>query len=110
MAGDRLFQDPRHGEPYHCEEAFQRVFWARMLKRLGIRYRRPYNMRQTYATSMLMAGMTPTFCARQVGHTIAMFLGIYTRWIDGSQNDIEMARLESALLSPESPRANGSGS
>ncbi|MDR5761910.1 Arm DNA-binding domain-containing protein [Caballeronia sp. LZ035] len=110
MAGGRVFQDPRHNEPFHSEEAFQRVFWARILKRLGIRYRRPYNMRHTYATSMLMAGMTPAFCARQLGHTVEMFLRIYTKWIDGSQNDLEMARLESAIQSPESPRDRETGS
>ncbi len=92
-----MFQDPRLGKPWHSEEAFQRVYWARILKRLGIRYRRPYNMRHSYATSMLMASMTPAFCARQLGHTVEMFLRTYAKWIDGSQNDVEMARLESAL-------------
>ncbi len=54
-------------------------------------------MRHSYATSMLMAGMTPAFCAKQLGHTVEMFLRIYTKWIDGNQNDLEMARLESTL-------------
>ncbi|MDR5739172.1 MULTISPECIES: Arm DNA-binding domain-containing protein [unclassified Caballeronia] len=100
VAGGRLFQDPRTGKPWHSEEAFQRVYWAPILKRLGIRYRRPYNMRHSYATSMLMAGMTPAFCARQLGHTVEMFLRTYAKWIDGSQNDLEMARLENALTDP----------
>jgi integrase len=45
VAGGRVFQDPRTSTPWHSEEAFQRVYWSRILKRLGIRYRRPYNMR-----------------------------------------------------------------
>ncbi|MCE4545115.1 MULTISPECIES: hypothetical protein [unclassified Caballeronia] len=57
----------------------------------------------TYATAMLMAGMTPAFYAKQLGHSIEMFLRIYSRWIDGAQNDIEMVRLEIALLTPKSP-------
>ncbi|MDR5735855.1 DUF3596 domain-containing protein [Caballeronia sp. LZ025] len=97
LAGGRVFQDPRYSRPWHSEEAFLRVYWSRILKRLGIRYRRPYNMRHSYATSMLMAGMTPAFCAKQLGHTVEMFLRIYAKWIDGNQNDLEMARLESAL-------------
>jgi integrase len=101
VAGGRVFQAPRTGKPWHSEEAFQRVYWARILKRLGIRYRRPYNMRHSYATSMLIAGMTPAFCARQLGHTVEMFLRTYAKWIDGSQNDVEMARLENALTVPE---------
>ncbi|KIG08598.1 Protein of unknown function DUF3596 [Burkholderia sp. MR1] len=100
VAGGRVFQDPRTGQPWHSEEAFQRVYWARILKRLGILYRRPYNMRHSYATSMLMAGMTPAFCARQLGRTVEMFLRTYAKWIDGSQNDLEMARLENALTDP----------
>jgi len=100
VAGGRVFQDPRTSKPWHSEEAFTRVYWAPILKRLGIRYRRPYNMRHSYATGMLMAGMTPAFCARQLGHTVEMFLRTYAKWIDGSQNDLEMARLENALTDP----------
>jgi integrase len=103
-AGKRVFQDPRYNEDWKSEEAFQRVFWARMLRRLGIRYRRPYNMRHSYATAMLMAGMTPAFCAKQLGHSVEVFLRTYAKWVDGNQNEIEMARLESSLSSLQRPR------
>jgi len=102
MKGDRVFQDPRYNADWKSEEAFQRVYWKRMLTRLGIRYRRPYNMRHTYATSMLMAGMKPAFCAKQLGHSVEVFLRTYAKWMDGDENDAEMARLETAL-SPDSP-------
>jgi integrase len=105
VAGGRVFQDPRSDKPWHSEEAFQRVYWSRILKRLGLRYRRPYNMRHSYATSMLMAGMTPAFCAKQLGHTVEMFLRTYAKWIDGNQNDFEMARLENALSVFEASKA-----
>ena len=105
VVGEHVWLDPRYNEPIKTEETFQRVYWARLLKRLGIRYRRPYNMRHTYATMMLMAGMTPAFCAKQLGHSVEMFLRTYAKWIDGAQNDREMARLESALLSPDCPRS-----
>ena len=45
--------------------------------------------------------MTPAFCAKQIGHTVEMFLRTYAKWIDGSQNDKEMARLENALAGDE---------
>lgn len=86
------------------EGTFQRVSWTEMLKRLEIRYRRPYNMRHTYATAMWMAGMTPAFCAKQLGHSVEVFLRTYSKWLDGDQNDVEMSRLENALLSPAGPR------
>jgi integrase len=104
VAGEQVWLDPRYNEPIKTEETFQRVYWSRLLKRLGIRYRRPYNMRHTYATMMLMAGMTPAFCAKQLGHSVEMFLRTYAKWIDGAQNDREMARLESALSSQDCPR------
>lgn len=69
-----VFHDPRTGKPWHSEEPFQRVYWAPILKRLGIRYRRPYTMLHSYATSMPLARMTPAFCARQLGHTVKMLL------------------------------------
>lgn len=94
MAGEHVFIDPTCGEPWMNERTFRFRFWKPVLKLLGIRYRRPYTARHTYATAMLMAGMTPAFCARQLGHSVEMFLTTYTRWLDGAQDDIEMARLE----------------
>jgi integrase len=64
---------------------------------LGIRYRRPYNMRHTYATLMLMAGANHSWCAKQLGHSVDQFQRTYTKWIDGEQNDRELDLIESAL-------------
>ena len=103
MAGAQVFMDPRYGTAWDEERAFRRSFWTPLLKLLGIRYRRPYNMRHSYATAMLMAGMTPAFCAKQLGHSVEIFLRTYSKWIDGEQNDLEMQRLEAAL-SPAYPQ------
>lgn len=100
-SGGAVFIDPRYGTPWVDERAFRRSYWTPTLKLLGIRYRRPYNMRHTYATAMLMAGMTPAFCARQLGHSVEMFLRTYARWIDNQRDDAEMARLESSLEVPQ---------
>ncbi len=97
VTGSGVFSDPRYFAEWSDERAFRRSYWTPTLKRLGIRYRRPYNMRHAYATAMLMAGMTPAFCAKQLGHSIEMFLRTYTKWIDGAQNEVEMGRLEAAL-------------
>ena len=67
---------------------------ANLLKRLGIRHRPPYNTRHTYATMMLMAGMTPAFCAGQMGHSVEVFLRTYAKWIPGAGDKAEMAKLE----------------
>lgn len=103
MVGGTVFQDPRYGSAWVDERAFRRSYWTPILKRIGVRYRRPYNMRHSYATAMLMAGMTPAFCAKQLGHSVEMFLRTYSKWLDGDQNDLEMQRLEAAL-SPSYPQ------
>jgi integrase len=92
-----VWLDPRYDEPWYEERAFRRSYWEPTLRRLGMRYRPPYNTRHTYATMMLMAGMTPAFCAKQLGHSVEMFLRTYTKWIDGGQNAREMKRVEEAL-------------
>lgn len=103
IAGGTVFLDPRNGLEWSDERRFRRVYWTPALRQLGIRYRRPYNMRHTYATAMLMAGMTPAFCAKQLGHSIEMFLNTYSKWLDGDQNDLEMSRLETAILPRKLP-------
>jgi integrase len=97
MAGEHVFLDPRYGTPWLEERAFRRSYWTPALKALGIRYRPPYNTRHTYATMMLMAGMTPAFCAKQLGHSVEMFLRTYSKWLNGAQDALEMARMEAAL-------------
>lgn len=99
LAGKHVFLDPRRGLPWDKEQFFTRFHWIPTLKRLSMRYRQPYNTRHTYATIMLMAGMTPAFCAGQMGHDIKVFLTTYARWLPGEADAAEMARLEGALSS-----------
>jgi integrase len=96
-----IFPDPRTGEMWTDDEPPRELYWRPCLKRLGIRYRSPYETRHTYATMMLMAGMTPAFCARQMGHSIETFLRKYAKWIDGGRNDVEMAKLEALIGAPK---------
>jgi integrase len=49
------------------------------LKQLRIRYRRPYNMRHTYATIGLMSGARPAFLAGQLGHSLRVFFDVYAK-------------------------------
>jgi integrase len=103
-SGEAVFHDPRYGAPWLDERAFRRSYWTPTLKQLVIRYRRPYNMRHTYATLMLMAGMNSAFCARQLGHSVEVFHDKYAKWLDGDQNKREMALLENALIAPDLPQ------
>jgi integrase len=104
LKGEEVFQDPRHSESWETEASFRKVFWTRMLKALGIRYRRPYQCRHTYATAMLMAKMNPAMCAKQLGHDVKVFLDIYAKWIEGEADDREMALLESSIGPNTAPK------
>ncbi len=99
-----VFPDPRTGEMFTDDEPPRELFWRPCLKRLGIRYRSPYETRHTFATMMLMAGMTPAFCARQMGHSVQQFLDTYSKWIDGGRNEVEMAKLE-AMIAPAAKKS-----
>jgi integrase len=93
----KVFHDPYYNEPWLYHRITRAAFWTTTLKRLGIRHRRTYNTRHTYATIGLMAGVNPAFMARQLGHSLDMFFKVYANWIDGQQNDRELAKIEMAL-------------
>jgi integrase len=99
-----IFPDPRTGERFTDDEPPREMYWRPCLKRLGIRYRSPYETRHTYATMLLMAGATPAWAAKQMGHSIEQFLRTYSKWIDGGQNDVEMAKLEALIGAPAAAR------
>ena len=73
-------------------------FFKPVLNELGIRGRRQYNCRHTYATMCLMAGMNPAFIANQLGHSVQMLLSTYAKWINSSHDWSELGTLESSLI------------
>lgn len=88
-----VFLDPRYQTPWESSSVLTQAFWTPALRRAGVRYRRPYNTRHSYATMMLMAGRTPAWCAKQLGHSVELFLRTYARWIDGDQDDREVGAI-----------------
>ncbi len=63
--------------------------WKPALKSMGLKYRRPYETRHTYATLMLAAGEAPEWIARQMGHTTTkMLFQTYSRFVPNlTRND-----------------------
>ena len=67
--------------------------WSNILKRAGIRHRRAYETRNTYACWALSAGVNPSFIASQMGHTSAqMVFNVYGKWMKDN-NDTQMSIL-----------------
>jgi integrase len=109
LAGKHVFHDPYTGEPWSYRKITDvRSFWAPDLKKLGIRYRRPYNMRHSYATIGLMNGIKPGFMAAQLGHSLRMFFEVYAKWISSADDQREMDKLDAGIanFSPAFPQAD----
>jgi len=107
--GGHIFQHPETERPWNDERAQRDTFWRPTLRRLGMRWRRPYQTRHTYAANGLLAGVNPSYISKQMGHANAkMLFTVYAKWIDGADRGREKAKLEAMLKgknsSLESPR------
>jgi integrase len=69
-----------------------------ILKKLGIRERRMYDMRHTFATFGLMSGVNPAYLAKQLGHSIEEFFKTYSRWINSTMDDLQIQLIEAAIF------------
>lgn len=94
LGGDRVFHDPGTGKPWAYEQNARKRYWTPTLKALGIRYRRPYNTRSTYASVSLKSGANPAYMAKQLGHELRVFFEDYATWIEGEGDDAEMRKIE----------------
>lgn len=56
--------------------------WKNALEKAGVRYRRPYQTRHTFASMMLSAGENVMYVAGQLGHADwSMVVRVYGRWV-----------------------------
>jgi len=92
-----IFSSPTTKRPWHDERSQRDHYWTPALAKLGIRKRRAYQTRHTYATLALLGGANPGYVARQMGHkTTQMLFRIYSRWIDGADRGREAAKIDMA--------------
>lgn len=86
MAGKQVFG------PYHdLQDPWKR--WAYTHKRLQVRYRVPYNVRHTSVSWNLMIGKNLMWVAQQHGHSAAVMLKTYAKWLSGSSEaDVDAIR------------------
>ncbi|BBT41453.1 tyrosine-type recombinase/integrase [Pseudomonas putida] len=81
-------------EMFIRSETSQKRYWEAALRKLGIRRRRMYDTRHTYATMCLMAGMNPAFIAAQLGHSVQVLLSTYAKWINSPNDWAELDKLK----------------
>lgn len=76
--------------------------WNEILRRSGIRHRRAYESRHTYACWALSAGANPNFIAAQMGHTSAqMVYNVYGKWM--SDNNVDQLSILNASFISDAP-------
>lgn len=97
LAGGVVWLNPFDEKPWDGYRDFLRSYWAPALRSLGIRYRRPYNLRHTYATMLLHAGVNAGLAAEQLGHSAQMFHTRYARWIHAARTENELSKLDAML-------------
>jgi integrase len=82
LADQEIFQNPRTHERWAGDQPIRKTMWMPAMKKSGVRYRRPYQTRHTYASMMLSAGEHPMWVAKQMGHTDwTMIARVYGRWM-----------------------------
>lgn len=89
---------PSEAGPWMNEREQRENYWAPALRRLGIRSRRCYATRHTYATVLLMHGVPPAYIAHQLGHKNSKQVHeVYARWIEQADSGRARALMESAF-------------
>ena len=69
------------------------------MKLSRLRHRDARQTRHTYATLCLHAGLTPAWVAKQLGHSVEMFYGVYSKWIEGGDHGAERRKLDAFIAS-----------
>lgn len=81
----RVFLNPRTGNPWTGDQAIRKTLWVPALSRAGVRYRRQYQTRHTYASMMISAGEPLAWVSKQMGHSdVIVTARIYAQWIPQS--------------------------
>lgn len=82
LVGGRVWINPRTSEPWDMDAQVRKTLWEPLCKRAGVRYRNPYQIRHTYASTLLTAGCNPFWLVGQMGHEdVEMIFKIYGKWI-----------------------------
>ena len=85
-------------KPWLSERRLRENYFHPTLRATGIRLRKAYNTRHTFATINLMAGINPAYIASQLGHAdTTMLFKHYAKWIKGADSGAEAAKSRAAL-------------
>jgi integrase len=105
LLGDYVFLGGKQ-KPVN-QEIFRMKVWEPLLKRLGVRYRPPYQMRHTFATLAISVGENINWVARMLGHqSPVVTLERYNRFVPNLTRTDGKALLAAGLTGERFPVAN----
>lgn len=82
LRGKRVFLNPSTLEPWATDAQVRKNSWLPLMKRSKIEYRNPYQIRHTFASTLLTAGANPWYVASQLGHEdVEMVFRTYGKFI-----------------------------
>lgn len=82
MGGGRIWVNPATRQPWENDAQLRKTLWQPLCRRAGVAYRNPYQVRHTYASSLLTAGHNPWYVAAQLGHEdVEMVFRTYGKFI-----------------------------
>lgn len=88
LANGKIFHNPRTGQPWQGDQPIRKTCWNHALKKAGIRYRKPYSTRHTFASMMLTSGENIAWLSRTLGHSsIEQTLKAYATYIPETISD-----------------------
>ncbi|QNP60540.1 site-specific integrase [Paenacidovorax monticola] len=80
--GARIWLNPRDSKPWTTDAQIRKTFWLPVCTRSGVDYRNLYQVRHTYASTLLTDGHNPWYVAAQLGHEdVEMVFRTYGRFI-----------------------------
>lgn len=87
-AGKEVFHHPRLDVPWSGDKPIRESYWRPALKQAGVRYRKPYQTRHTYASMLLSSRENPMWVAQQMGHEDwGMIRKHYGKWLPDYDQD-----------------------
>ena len=85
LEGNVIFQNPRSRAAWTGDRQIRHILWRPVLKKAGVRYRYPYQVRHTFASSRLMEATSIgeiMYISRMLGHRDWVFTAkTYSRFI-----------------------------
>lgn len=97
-----VFENPVTKKPWHDDRSQRDHYFKPALRRAGVRYRRAYVTRHTFATIALMSEIKTAYIAQQLGHSVRVLLETYARWVPKADGGTEKERMRRAMASSNS--------